>query len=1088
MQALEVAERGNRWRLEQVVHASEQRLQQLVHETFDQQQKGSGVAWRKGQGLTRAYPDLERSLSPHQRDLVRDGKVDAWDVSLCNSVLRYMRGLEDDENKASAVAAVVAARNHCAHVAGGRVTDADFKHHYASVSRAYEKLGGDVAVMQQIRDRAADVSDANVPSLLTSNEKATHTATLQKSEGNRHFQAGDFNDAKQAYTKGIQLAGAIDSLLLSQLYNNRATCCFHLEDLESAKRDAKRASELVPQWAKPHLRLAEIYHKLFKHTKAVDRLEVALGLAEASRDTAVEREIRKKMPEYRLLRSQDARRESENLAYGPMHSNEGAYLAARQAMQGLQEIQNPNQVVDNMLKLDLFGEVGMNSVKHVMIGHRALQDGRLQDAGREYMAAAIAGNAEGMYNYAVLLLKGQGVRKNIPEAVRWLEKAAAAPVSKVPHENVGIAEAMSSLGNLYDSGVHFNQDKTRAREYWELAAERGGHAGCNNLGMCLMHGTHGMAVDLPKARDYFRLSSELLNNEAMLNIAALYAYLQEYESAVRWADTAAAFGLMPAGDIANRYREMAKMMKHIPVELTDKLHELRSMIGEEPTVERKNRVPSLEELRAIETPYGKRLLSAREKMKAATSRIYPDLDMMVRVVQLAAEAYRIEDSNLVFTSEEMRSASMAADFLLEAGVELNADLALCVGVSDPSSFVSFWKSMQMKFPSDLLITRRAACACMFSAYSGSDTEAAISLFGKALSLLPHSDDDSDPTTMGLLYEAGAAFFQTNHLSRAQSLLSRFLKYAPADGHRKAAEAHFMLGLMAIASATKAPKLRKTKLEAEIRKHLQEGIALQDRLPDFLRENCVSTHRKQLEGFLHAFSTDASLATSATPRSIKQGGELLSGPSRHPKLRSNTSMLVTLWRKNLGKLAEARKNIGASMQSLSNSTVPPRTSIGRASSKSPVPATIDELFSALKDQVYQGRSIECLVVSTSIFTGSSFHMIIEDSQREPARLAVYNATSTLVKQLAPGQAMTLLNPYVRIANDGSIMLRVDNPSETIHLAKKHSICWVCSVEQQPDQRLRSCAKCHKALYCGQKCQKQDWSVDGHRFVCATLKKQ
>lgn len=38
------------------------------------------------------------------------------------------------------------------------------------------------------------------------------------------------------------------------------------------------------------------------------------GLAEAARDTAVEREIRKKMPEYRYLLSVHIRRESENLA------------------------------------------------------------------------------------------------------------------------------------------------------------------------------------------------------------------------------------------------------------------------------------------------------------------------------------------------------------------------------------------------------------------------------------------------------------------------------------------------------------------------------------------------------------------------------------------------------------------------------------------------------------------------------------------------------------------------------------------------------------------------------------------------------
>lgn len=152
MEPLEEVERGNRWRLKQVIHASEKRLQQLVRETFDQQQKSSGVGWRRGQGLTLAYPDLERSLPPHQRDAARTGRTAVWDVSLCNGVLKHMRAFGGDKAKSSAVNAVAAARNYCAHAASGRITDAEFKHHYVRVSKAYKQLGGDVAVLQQIRD------------------------------------------------------------------------------------------------------------------------------------------------------------------------------------------------------------------------------------------------------------------------------------------------------------------------------------------------------------------------------------------------------------------------------------------------------------------------------------------------------------------------------------------------------------------------------------------------------------------------------------------------------------------------------------------------------------------------------------------------------------------------------------------------------------------------------------------------------------------------------------------------------------------------------------------------------------------------
>lgn len=440
------------------------------------------MAWRKGREFTSAYPDLERSLYANQRGLVRDGKVAAWDVTLCNRVLKHTRGLEEDE--VSAVDAVVAARNHCAHAAGGRVTDADFKHYYARDSQAYEELGGDVAVLQQIRDRVADINDGDVPVLLTSNEKATKTATDLKSEGNQLFQAGAFPEAKRAYTKGIQLAGAIDSFLLAQLYNNRATANLHQEDLQGANQDAKRASVLAPQWAKPHLRLAEVYNKMTKYSKSMDRLEAALSLAQAAQDTAVEKEIRKKMPDYIRLKNQEAQ-------CGDLNSGDA----------------NPFAFVDKLAKVDLGSNADLATKRHLMIGHRALADGRLSNAVREFMAAAIGGDAHGMYNYAVMLLSGQGVRRNIPEAVNWLEKAAASPVSPVRDENVGIAGAMSTLGCLYDGGIHYAKDKTCALEYWESSTALGSSQGRCNLATSLVNGTNGSTVNRPRACDLLRESS-----------------------------------------------------------------------------------------------------------------------------------------------------------------------------------------------------------------------------------------------------------------------------------------------------------------------------------------------------------------------------------------------------------------------------------------------------------------------------------------------------------------------------------------------------------------------------------------------------
>lgn len=116
---------------------------------------------------------------------------------------------------------------------------------------------------------------------------------------------------------------------------------------------------------------------------------------------------------------------------------------------------------------------------------------------------------------------------------------------------------------------------------------------------------------------------------------------------------------------------------------------------------------------------------------------------------------------------------------------------------------------------------------------------------------------------------------------------------------------------------------------------------------------------------------------------------------------------------------------------------------------------------------------------------SYRLIVEDSQRELARVVVCNATPSLVKQLVPGQELTLLSPDVHIDSNGQIVLRVDDPLAAIQLKTKHAICWVCSVVERSDRPLSRCVKCHKAFYCSRKCQTQDWTADGHRFMCAAL---
>ncbi|XP_016317523.1 protein sel-1 homolog 3-like [Sinocyclocheilus anshuiensis] len=80
-----------------------------------------------------------------------------------------------------------------------------------------------------------------------------------------------------------------------------------------------------------------------------------------------------------------------------------------------------------------------------------------------------------MYDYAILLLKGTGVKKNRTLGLELLEKAA----------DMGSVEALNGLGWYYSSIV---KDGRKAFRYFELAAQNGSSDGLFNVGVYQLNG------------------------------------------------------------------------------------------------------------------------------------------------------------------------------------------------------------------------------------------------------------------------------------------------------------------------------------------------------------------------------------------------------------------------------------------------------------------------------------------------------------------------------------------------------------------------------------------------------------------------
>jgi TPR repeat protein len=81
----------------------------------------------------------------------------------------------------------------------------------------------------------------------------------------------------------------------------------------------------------------------------------------------------------------------------------------------------------------------------------------------DLLAKANGGDAAAQYDIGQKYAKGDGVAKNMEEAVKWLTKSA----------EQGNADAQMSLGALYVSGRGVPKNSTEAAKWYRLAAEQG---------------------------------------------------------------------------------------------------------------------------------------------------------------------------------------------------------------------------------------------------------------------------------------------------------------------------------------------------------------------------------------------------------------------------------------------------------------------------------------------------------------------------------------------------------------------------------------------------------------------------------------
>ncbi|XP_028817600.1 protein sel-1 homolog 3 isoform X2 [Denticeps clupeoides] len=115
-----------------------------------------------------------------------------------------------------------------------------------------------------------------------------------------------------------------------------------------------------------------------------------------------------------------------------------------------------------------------------------------------------------MYDFAIVLLMGRGVKQDIPRAVFYLKKAVAQ----------GFGPAMNALAWYYE---RYEKDYEQAVQLWEQADALGSSDAAMNLGVMYSQGLYpGQSADQVRAYRYFLKSAERRHVDGAIHLAQVW--------------------------------------------------------------------------------------------------------------------------------------------------------------------------------------------------------------------------------------------------------------------------------------------------------------------------------------------------------------------------------------------------------------------------------------------------------------------------------------------------------------------------------------------------------------------------------------
>ena len=116
---------------------------------------------------------------------------------------------------------------------------------------------------------------------------------------------------------------------------------------------------------------------------------------------------------------------------------------------------------------------------------------------QQYIKAAKAGDAKAQVQVGIAYEKGEGVPKDMSQAVYWFEKAA----------EQGDVSEQGHVAYYYYNGIGVQKDLVKAAYWWRKAAEQGSAEGQHDLALCYYFG-EGVPKDYTQAFQWWSKAAE----------------------------------------------------------------------------------------------------------------------------------------------------------------------------------------------------------------------------------------------------------------------------------------------------------------------------------------------------------------------------------------------------------------------------------------------------------------------------------------------------------------------------------------------------------------------------------------------------